>query len=564
MHMNLSERMDVRSRKSEPSQVIDAKIKEAKDRIDELFETLIADVEVELKGVDMAPEKPKGKAKEFKARDSLLIRLLRLREFQTMYNIFIAVLIWLFLSIVSQNYDERGIFIDFNLFFWCFGDFHVVVTTWFWLFGGAFIIIPITRALTFPNEHNADEPSSHSHAGKRLFFLAVYVTSQCAMCIGATSVCIVYALPPASAAVVMCEQVRMSMKMHAYLMENLGQGQSLQGDDVDASKQKSRRRGGGVKRGSARKVAAPTSSPKMGARSAVSAGGQADCDDMSVSGNEDVHQFAYFMFAPTLLFRTSYPHTDQIRWSYVFSRLAETAGCIVYTFVIFQRFVLVDGLKNFGLNPHHDRTIVHFIRMTFECMVPACLTFMLGFFLVLHSWQNVMAELTQFADREFYEDWWNSSGFSEYYRKWNLIVHEWLWQYVYQAARFTPAGDRRTLSTTSLKMIVFFVSALVHEYIIAVVLQCVYPILAVLFVVAMAPLIWTSRALALTFGNRMGNLFIWLNFLLGNGMLLVLFAWEWYYRQNHHVEPSWSAWYPLSVGYLLGVYDTPPTLPAVE
>lgn len=56
---------------------------------------------------------------------------------------------------------------------------------------------------------------------------------------------------------------------------------------------------------------------------------------------------------------------------------------------------------------------------------------MFGFFGLLHCWLNAWSELLCFADREFYRDWWNSSSFAEYYRKWNGVVHDWLYAYVY-------------------------------------------------------------------------------------------------------------------------------------
>ena len=55
-----------------------------------------------------------------------------------------------------------------------------------------------------------------------------------------------------------------------------------------------------------------------------------------------------------------------------------------------------------------------------------------GFFAVLHCWLNAWAEMLRFGDRMFYKDWWNSVTFSGYYRNWNLVVHDWLFSYVYQ------------------------------------------------------------------------------------------------------------------------------------
>ena len=80
-----------------------------------------------------------------------------------------------------------------------------------------------------------------------------------------------------------------------------------------------------------------------------------------------------------------------------------------------------------------------------------------GFFAILHSWLNAFAEMLRFADRLFYkvrsipycyhasaiqqsrdfivlmmQDWWNSSSFSSYYRTWNVVVHDWLYTYIYK------------------------------------------------------------------------------------------------------------------------------------
>lgn len=30
------------------------------------------------------------------------------------------------------------------------------------------------------------------------------------------------------------------------------------------------------------------------------------------------------------------------------------------------------------------------------------------------------------------QDWWNSTSFANYYRTWNVVVHDWLYYYVYR------------------------------------------------------------------------------------------------------------------------------------
>ena len=54
-----------------------------------------------------------------------------------------------------------------------------------------------------------------------------------------------------------------------------------------------------------------------------------------------------------------------------------------------------------------------------------------------HLYLNLTAELLRFGDRNFYEDFWNSKSAKVYYRKWNHVVQNWLYVYV-----FIPVDNR--------------------------------------------------------------------------------------------------------------------------
>jgi len=186
-------------------------------------------------------------------------------------------------------------------------------------------------------------------------------------------------------------------------------------------------------------------------------------------------------------------------------------------------------------------------------MVPGTLVMILGFFTLLHCWMNLMAELTQFADREFYEDWWNAPGFHAYYRKWNLVVHEWLYHYLYMDLKAQGLGSSIS------KFLVFVVSALVHEVVITFALRFFLPILAIEFVLFFTPLILFSKALS-DISPRMGNLFMWINFFLGNGLLVVVYSREWYTRiaMGDKLPSGWRNLLP--VFYLPFLNQSPLTL----
>ena len=69
--------------------------------------------------------------KEYATRNSLLTDLFEIIHIQTIYHIFIATLIILFLSTVLEDIVQTGsINFDFELIQWALGDFEAVVMTW--------------------------------------------------------------------------------------------------------------------------------------------------------------------------------------------------------------------------------------------------------------------------------------------------------------------------------------------------------------------------------------------------------------------------------------------------
>ena len=55
--------------------------------------------------------------------------------------------------------------------------------------------------------------------------------------------------------------------------------------------------------------------------------------------------------------------------------------------------------------------------------IPNHLLWIVSFYLIFHSYLNLVGELTQFGDRRFYLDWWNAPDINTFWRTWNLPVH---------------------------------------------------------------------------------------------------------------------------------------------
>ncbi|CDQ96276.1 unnamed protein product, partial [Oncorhynchus mykiss] len=74
-------------------------------------------------------------------------------------------------------------------------------------------------------------------------------------------------------------------------------------------------------------------------------------------------------------------------------------------------------------------------------------------------------------------DWWNSTSFANYYRTWNVVVHDWLYYYGYRDFLWLSRRKFRTAAMLS----VFVVSALVHEYVFTLGFGFFYPVMFCLF-----------------------------------------------------------------------------------
>ncbi|KAJ8725565.1 hypothetical protein PYW08_003748 [Mythimna loreyi] len=232
-------------------------------------------------------------------------------------------------------------------------------------------------------------------------------------------------------------------------------------------------------------------------------------------------QYIYFMFAPTFLYRDQYPRTKKIRWGVVTFHLLEVAGVIFYNCFLWERFI-IPYWSDYGKDKTVEAGVV--VRGMFTCVMPGIISWLCGFYCAMHAWLNACSEMLKFGDRLFYEDWWTTSRFSLYYRRWNRVVHSWLRDHIYLP--LVPYVGRPLAIFT-----VFFVSSLTHEVIIALCIGFFYPVLLMEFGVLSVILVPLTETAGRRFPNAF-NLLLWLCFFIGNGMLASLYSMEYFARLN--------------------------------
>lgn len=122
---------------------------------------------------------------------------------------------------------------------------------------------------------------------------------------------------------------------------------------------------------------------------------------------------------------------------------------------------MVPTVRNAMVHIRND-DYLNIIERIMKLAIPNLYGWILMFYAFFHAWLNLWAEITRYGDRTFYKDWWNSLYLDEYWRTWNLPTHFWLMRHIYNPLR------RRNINKLWAGCMVFFISAVFHEYIVCI------------------------------------------------------------------------------------------------
>ena len=229
--------------------------------------------------------------------------------------------------------------------------------------------------------------------------------------------------------------------------------------------------------------------------------------------------YFYFLWAPTLCFQFEYPRTATVRLGWLLRRIGELAISLSLMIVLTQQYVYPLVLSTLPLLGNPETSIWQLLERHLRLAIPSLYVWLLMFYALFHCWLNILAEIMCFADREFYLDWWNSLTFGEFWRLWNRPVHQWVTRHLYHPLRSYG------LSVPAAGVIVFFVSAIGHEYVVSGALKIV-SYWAFLAMMAQVPLVMIMELLkgALA-GTQVGNIIFWVCFcMVGEPIAVLIYA----------------------------------------
>ncbi|CDJ68080.1 diacylglycerol acyltransferase, putative, partial [Eimeria necatrix] len=230
-----------------------------------------------------------------------------------------------------------------------------------------------------------------------------------------------------------------------------------------------------------------------------------------------------FIVLPTMCFQFQYPFTPCVRWLSVLRHAAESAVCLAMMKIVIDQYIWVVVRDSFSITELQSIPlsvlVSHFFRQMVRLSIPNLYVWLLMFIGLFHHWCNILAEITRFGDREFYLDWWNASSFGEYWRKWNLPIHFFLHRHVNKPLL------RNGVPKFFAACVVFFISALMHEYLVVVPLQLGWTGFIFFAFIGQIPLMYFTNIQFFQDNPTVGNCFFWLVFCFTGQPLGILLYW---------------------------------------
>lgn len=175
-----------------------------------------------------------------------------------------------------------------------------------------------------------------------------------------------------------------------------------------------------------------------------------------------------YIVLPTVVYELEYPRSDSINWYYAAEKMAACFGIIFVMIMISQAFIYPVVMETVRMK-EAGMTLAERFRgfpwMLSDLLFPFMLEYILAWYLIWETILNFLAEVTYFADRTFYDAWWNSVSWDQFARDWNRPVHNFLLRHVYHSSISALKVNKHTAT-----LITFFLSACVHE----LVMWCIF------------------------------------------------------------------------------------------
>jgi sterol O-acyltransferase len=221
-----------------------------------------------------------------------------------------------------------------------------------------------------------------------------------------------------------------------------------------------------------------------------------------------------YIFCPTLCYELEYPRTESIVWTELGYKVLAVFGVIFLLTITSEEFILpvmTESALRIETAVSFSEIALILAESISMLLFPFMITFLLVFLVIFEYVLGAFAEITCFADRHFYSDWWNSTDWLEFSREWNIPVHHFFRRHVYSASRPHIGRPMATLIT-------FLISAIGHEIVMTCITKKIrgYGFLAQM---SQLPIVMLQRTKWIKGRKTLNNVCFWCSMILGLAMV---------------------------------------------
>lgn len=232
--------------------------------------------------------------------------------------------------------------------------------------------------------------------------------------------------------------------------------------------------------------------------------------NVTYPANLTIANYFDYLLCPTLCYEIEYPRVERINWTSLNAKIIATFGCIFLLTITSEEYILpilTDAAARLEAASSASEFLLILGESISWLLFPFMLTFLLVFLVIFEYVLGAFAEITRFADRHFYSDWWNSTDWMEFSREWNIPVYSFLRRHVYSASRPHIGKSNATVIT-------FLISAVGHE----IVMACITKKLrgyGFICQMMQLPIFMMQRTRWVRGRQTLNNVFFWCSMILG-------------------------------------------------
>ncbi len=135
--------------------------------------------------------------------------------------------------------------------------------------------------------------------------------------------------------------------------------------------------------------------------------------------NLTLGNYVDYILCPTLCYELEYPRTVRTQWMELSWKILAVFGCIFLLTITSEEFIVPvlheSALRLEGVESLSEKGLI-LAESISMLLFPFMVTLLLVFLVIFEYILGAFAEITCFADRHFYSDWWNSCD-------WHVLYH---------------------------------------------------------------------------------------------------------------------------------------------